>query len=320
MKLKLITVFLFIASFAFGQTYNSLISEANLLYNRKEYKESVSKFKEAFEIEQKKPNDLYNAACSASLSGNQEMAFKWLHLSLKNGWTNIDHLKTDEDLENLHATKEWKKLLDDAQKEVDKREESYDKTLQKELLEIFAEDQKYRQQLNEIQQKFGWESKEIQDLWTVIRKKDSLNLIKVESILDEKGWVGADKVGARANQTLFLVIQHSDLKTQQKYLPMMRDAVKKKNADGSSLALLEDRVRLGEGKKQIYGSQIGQDQETKTYYVLPLDDAYNVDKLRAEVGLQPLSEYVKNWNIIWNLNEYKKQLPEIEAKEKAKRK
>lgn len=100
--------------------------------------------------------------------------------------------------------------------------------------------------------------------------QDSINLIKVIEILDKNGWVGADKVGGQANQTLFLVIQHADLKTQQKYLPMMREAVKMNNASGSALALLEDRVSLREGKRQIYGSQIGTDEETQLHYVLPL--------------------------------------------------
>ncbi len=46
-------------------------------------------------------------------------------------------------------------------------------------------------------------------------KKDSLNLQKISQILDKYGWVGAEKVGEKANQTLFLVIQHADLKTQK---------------------------------------------------------------------------------------------------------
>jgi len=47
---------------------------------------------------------------------------------------------------------------------------------------------------------------------------------------------------------------------------------------------------------------------------LPPYDPDNVDKRRAKVGLKPISEYVKGWGIIWNVVEYKKQLPEIEAK------
>jgi len=92
----------------------------------------------------------------------------------------------------------------------------------------------------------------------------------------------------------------------------MREAVTKGNARASSLALLEDRVALGQGKKQIYGSQIGRNIETGEFYVSPLQDPDNVDKRRAEVGLSTLQEYVSNWNITWDVEKYKKELPEIE--------
>jgi len=316
MKLKFLTLLLFTCSFAFGQDYKSILAEADRLYNSKEYEKSVSKYKEAFKIEQKKAGDLYNAGCSASLLGDKKLAFEWLNLAFKNGWTNIKHLKTDTDLTALHDSKKWNKLLTAMQKEVDKKEANYDKPLQAKLLAIFDDDQVTRQQFISAQKEFGYQSKQVDSLGKIMSYKDSINLIKVTEILDKNGWVGTDKIGGQANQTLFLVIQHSDLKTQQKYLPMMREAVKNKNANGSALALLEDRVGLGEGKRQVYGSQIGRDNETQKHYVLPLDDPDNVDKRRAEVGLGPLADYVKRWDIIWNVEEYKKLLPEIEAKQK----
>jgi hypothetical protein len=96
---------------------------------------------------------------------------------------------------------------------------------------------------------------------------------------------------------------------------MMREAVKNKKARASSLALLEDRVNLREGRKQIYGSQIGTFKDGK-YYVQPLEDPDNVDKRRAEVGLGPLNEYTQHWHFNWDAAAYKKQLPEIEKNEK----
>lgn len=80
----------------------------------------------------------------------------------------------------------------------------------------------------------------------------------------------------------------------------------------SSLALLENRIALREGRKQIYGSQIGTNPNTKKQYVFPLDDPDNVNKRRSDVGLGTLTDYVKNWNITWNVKNYKKELPEIE--------
>jgi hypothetical protein len=92
--------------------------------------------------------------------------------------------------------------------------------------------------------------------------------------------------------------------------------VKAQKASGSSLALLEDRVALGEGRRQTYGSQIGFNEKTKRYYVSPLDAPDNVDARRAAVGLPSLSDYVKHWDLTWNVAEYKKQLLELEKLER----
>ena len=142
--------------------------------------------------------------------------------------------------------------------------------------------------------------------------KDSINVSKVSSILDKHGWLGEDVIGPQGNSTLFLVIQHANLATQEKYLPMMREAVKLRKAWSSNLALLEDRVALKRGNKQRYGSQIGQNPNTGSYYVLPLEDPENVDKRRAEVHLPPLREYVSRWGIIWSIERYREDLIENE--------
>ena len=122
-------------------------------------------------------------------------------------------------------------------------------------------------------------------------------------------------IGREGNRTLFLVIQHANISTQEKYLPMMREAVKNHKASASHLALLEDRIALRQGKKQIYGSQIATAKDG-TVYIQPLDDPDNVDKRRAAAGLGPLADYVQRWNLKWDAEGYKKQLPEIEKKEK----
>jgi hypothetical protein len=122
---------------------------------------------------------------------------------------------------------------------------------------------------------------------------------------------------------LYRIIQHSDIKTQEHYLPLMREAVKNKKATSSDLASLEDRVALRQGGKQIYGTQIGYDSKTLKYYVSPLEDPDNVDKRRAEAGLKPLSEvlefYFDTWKLKWDVEQYKKDLPEILEKIKSKK-
>ncbi|WP_395053140.1 DUF6624 domain-containing protein [Flavobacterium sp.] len=310
---KIIVFTLFVTIFSsYGQSYKELIKKADSCYQATNFKSSTDFFAKAFKIESKNPNTLYNGACAAALANDKKNAFTWLNLSVDNGWTNLEHLKTDSDLTNLYSDKKWNIVVKKLEKKLEFLEANYDKPLQKELLEIYKDDQVERLLLNSADKKGVYYGKKIDSLWKIIKFKDSINLIKIIKILDTKGWVGKDKIGQQANSTLFLVIQHSDLAIQQKYLPMMKEAVKKGNADASSLALLEDRIALREGRKQIYGSQIGTNLKTNTQYVLPLEDPDNVNKRREEVGLDSIEEYIKNWNLTWNVEQYKKDLPELE--------
>ena len=42
-------------------------------------------------------------------------------------------------------------------------------------------------------------------------------------------------------------------------------------------------------------------------YLLPLEDPDNVDARRAQVGLGLLAEYLKSFDIDWNVEAYKEQ-------------
>jgi hypothetical protein len=172
---------------------------------------------------------------------------------------------------------------------------------------IQRDDQKYRLMVDSLAKQYGFESEQVKSLWSKMAAVDSVNLIKVKAILDRHGWLGAQEVGQQGNLTLFLVIQHADSATQVQYLPVMREAAKKGKAKPSQLALLEDRVALKQGRKQIYGSQIIRNPQTGQFSVQPLEDPDNVDKRRAAVGLPPLAEYVRHWGITWSVEEYKKQ-------------
>ncbi len=303
----LISTLLLLGSTAYSQPHGSLISTAESLYAANDFAGSFSAYRSAFALQPGSFLNYYNGACSAALSGDTLFAFAWLDSSIARGWKNLNHLETDTDLASLRATAGWTEITGRLRKIVEEIEKHYDKPLQKELLAIHEADQGIRREFIAVVDKSGRDDPAADSLGKIMAYRDSVNLLKVKAILDEKGWVGADKVGGQANQALFLVIQHADITTQQTYLPMMRDAVKKGNAPASNLALLEDRVALGEGRKQLYGSQIGTDEKTGSNYILPLDDPDNVDRRRADMGLGTLADYVKRWGIVWNPAEYKKE-------------
>ncbi|HMR90136.1 MAG TPA: hypothetical protein PKD51_18370, partial [Saprospiraceae bacterium] len=209
--------------------YTQYARQADSLYNAKDFLKSAQKFSEAFKSNNWKgtSSDRYNAACSWALAGVPDSAFFQLdRIATKSNYTNIGHITNDTDLNSLHDDKRWQPLLALIKANKDKEEANLDKSLVAILDTVYIEDQKYRQQIDQIEEKYGWESKEMQDHWKIINEKDSINLIKVCKILDERGWLGPDVVGRQGSSAIFLVIQHSELAVQEKYLPLMRDAVK----------------------------------------------------------------------------------------------
>jgi len=176
---------------------------------------------------------------------------------------------------------------------------------------IYETDQKIRYELIDLQNKGKIQPGELKEIFVKMTKIDSMNLIEINSLLNNYGW--PENLSFQRNQTIFLVIQHSDLETQQKYLPVIRKAVEQGKTLPSNLAILEDRISIREGKKQIYGSQIYVDSKTDKKYVEPLEDPETVDERRAKVGLPTMSEYLKQTNQMeWSLEQYYKDLPKIE--------
>lgn len=174
-------------------------------------------------------------------------------------------------------------------------------------------DQQYRSQLESVQIKYGGNSPEMKDLFKNMGATDSLNLLKVAAIIDKFGWLGADEIGKSGNTTLFMVIQHSDIQTQDKYLPVMRIAAANGKAALRHLALLEDRVALHHGNRQLYGSQVIWDMKTNHHQVAPLEEPELVDKRRAAMGLPAMAEYLLPFDIKWDAAQYARILPAIEA-------
>jgi hypothetical protein len=300
------------------KSYSKLLEEARQLFDRKEYFEAGMKYAEVFRAEGNKGTleERYSSACAWALANYPDSSFVQLFIIVRKGkYTNLEQFTGDADLNSLHPDKRWNEVLEIIKENKINLDKTLDKRLAAILDTVYKDDQNYRLQLDSLVNKSGYESAEFKALSKLSVEKDSVNLIKVEKILDERGWLGPDIVGQDGNTTLFLVIQHAGLKTQEKYLPMIRDAVSKGNAYPAHLAMLEDRVAIRQGRRQIYGSQIGQDPTTGEYYVAPLEDPDNVDKRREPAGLGKMEDYVSNWGLTWDVEAYKKQLPLIEAKQ-----
>lgn len=122
---------------------------------------------------------------------------------------------------------------------------------------------------------------------------DTANTERVRAIVRQYGWPSPELVGRDGAEAAFLIVQHAELAFQKEMLPLVEKAYRSGGLSGQSYALLLDRVLVGEGKPQVYGTQAKRFEEWKGQEpaLEPIEDEANVDKRRAEVGLFPLSEY-----------------------------
>ncbi len=126
-----------------------------------------------------------------------------------------------------------------------------------------------------------------------MEETDSTNLAAVSRILDTYGWPSG--LSDAANEAIFLVIDHSDLRTMNKYIGLFRDAVEKGYLSMNDLVTMEDRMLMNAGMTQKYGTQaysLVEDGKT-VIYIWPVEDPDKLDTLRKSVGLSPIESYLE---------------------------
>lgn len=104
-------------------------------------------------------------------------------------------------------------------------------------------------------------------------------------------------------------MQHADLKTQQKYYLLVEKAFNERNLPAFLYSQFIDRVRLREGKKQLYGNQYAWKPNSNEMYILPLIDPDNIDKRRLKIRLGHFAYFLQGQGMTWDVEDYKKNLP-----------
>jgi hypothetical protein len=172
-----------------------------------------------------------------------------------------------------------------------------------ELIAMGDEDQKFRTILQEAMFKASSSpgsqpAKDILELNHRQAEIDHKNLVRLEKIIQEHGWPGRSLVGEKGSIAAFLILQHSEQSTQEKYLELFKKAASTGEARKADAAMLEDRVLMRQGKKQIYGTQLQSNDESQgKLFLYAVDDEEHVDERRKSVGLSPIQEYLKHFGL-----------------------
>lgn len=159
--------------------------------------------------------------------------------------------------------------------------------LRLELLSRMARDQKMRQAVLMKYPPGTPHGPEDLAWWSEV---DAENTARMKEIVATYGWPGWSLVSDDGARAAWLLVQHADedVPFQKQCLGLLESAVTAGEASAQDLAYLTDRVRLHEGRPQVYGTQ-----STWVYgkpTLAEIEDPAQVNERRAAVGLEPLAE------------------------------
>jgi hypothetical protein len=120
---------------------------------------------------------------------------------------------------------------------------------------------------------------------------DAQNRSEVLRIFDRYGWVTNPLAGKDAAHNFWLLVQHQTPEIQQRLLPALEKSAKDGTASMSDYVYLYDRVQVGLGKPQHWGTQAKCENGKPVLY--PVDDPAGLDTRRKELFMQPIRDYLQ---------------------------
>ncbi len=119
------------------------------------------------------------------------------------------------------------------------------------------------------------------------------NAVRLREIIEVYGWTGRQLVGEDGAEAAWLIAQHAigEPAFQRRCLELLQAATAAGDAPAYQAAFLEDRIRVFEGRRQLYATQfdIGEDGYPKPYEI---EEPEKVDERRQSVGLEGLAAQI----------------------------
>lgn len=126
------------------------------------------------------------------------------------------------------------------------------------------------------------------------KKVDKENTKKLKKIVAGFGWPDFKLVGKRVSHLAWLIVQHADhdVDFQERCLQLMEEKSKAGLVNSANVAYLTDRVRVKQGKKQLYGTQFYVDQ-SGNFKPRPIYKIKELRNRRKKMGLENFGAYQK---------------------------
>jgi hypothetical protein len=159
-----------------------------------------------------------------------------------------------------------------------------DQELARELTAMAEEDQRVRADL-------AWDGHLFRGYHPRLAEVNSRNAERLREIIEQRGWPGRALVGDRGGRAAWLILQHAIAYPQmmRSGLELIREASVRGEVSPAEVAVLEDRIRILEGRPQLYGTQYDWDDHGEMS-PLPIEHPGGVDERRRAIGLPRLGE------------------------------
>ena len=122
-------------------------------------------------------------------------------------------------------------------------------------------------------------------------KIDERHLQKIQEIFKQYGWVRTSLAGKDASHDFWLLVQHQTPEVQRQILPALEKAANEGEASMSDYTYLYDRVQLGLGKPQRWGTQINCHDGKPT--LSEVEDLEGLAGRRKKLFMMPVEDYLK---------------------------
>jgi hypothetical protein len=119
------------------------------------------------------------------------------------------------------------------------------------------------------------------------------NASRLATIIEQHGWPGESLVGEDGARAAWLIAQHAigNPPFMRRCLSLLKQAASENEVPRWQAAMLEDRIRMYEGRPQVYGTQF-QPNKNGEFIPYTIDSPESVNDRRRAVGLNTLEERI----------------------------
>ncbi|PWK72476.1 hypothetical protein LX99_04333 [Mucilaginibacter oryzae] len=230
---------------------------------------------------------LYNAAACWAALDERDSAYCYLELLSKRGFKNYNRLAADPLFRKYQRQDRWEMLKDAVMHNRTRLIEPVAIEFSQMLKSYQANYDEYVRLCN----RYGQNSEVVKRFKQYLHETDSINFIKMSSIVNTYGWKGKTDFGRDAAETLIIVLMHASIADQKKYFSIVRTAAFEGALPAEGFAIIADNIALNENNTQIYGTHV-RIADDGQYQSFAIADEASVDARREAIGLCPLAMYL----------------------------